>query len=146
MGILADFFVATPEHAMRYANSLQEPDDGEEIRGIVQPREFKGFTGIEFEALWAILAHEEWDPKKHSLEYINLGEENESWLQRFPDGLVALLARANQEQLTAAAADWAETEDVDFEAGDLEIVLGELHKLAVTVQRPETAMYLWGCL
>jgi hypothetical protein len=146
MGILADFFVATPENAMRYAHSLEEPDEGEEIRAIVQPREFKGFTGIEFEALWAILAREEWDPKRHSLEQIHLGAENESWLQRFPDGLVDFLAAADEGRLKSAAAAWAKTEDVDFEASDLEVVLGELHELALRVRRPETAMYLWGSL
>lgn len=37
MGMLADFFIADPAEAVRYANRLEDLDEGEEIARVLNP-------------------------------------------------------------------------------------------------------------
>ena len=76
MGILADIFVATREDALHYetiflAEQKLPTDCYERV-------EYKGFTGLEFGTLWAIMAG------KHGIltiicwKYLTHGEEGET--------------------------------------------------------------------
>jgi hypothetical protein len=87
MGLLADFFVATPEDALAYGQCGGRP-----LSDRFQRAEYKNFTPLALEKLWAILRHETWDPKRHSLEHVCHAENGETWLFRFPSELVHLLS------------------------------------------------------
>jgi hypothetical protein len=146
MGILADFFVAEPKQAARYARAIEEPDEGAEIRALLRPREWKAFTGLEFGTLWAILEGEPWDVKKHMLEDAEHGDDGDWWLQRFPIRLVDLLKTLGGAQLDAVLDAWAKTDELRCAPSELKPVLMDLQILAREVRDGETSLYLWGCL
>lgn len=145
MGILADIFVASPAAASDYAAS--------QLRGRAahvakyQPAEYKGLTSLEFGTLWALLAGEEWDVEKHMLEDISYGEGNESWLCRFPQPLVDLLAALSDTQVETYAAAWAKTDELAGAAvSDLQRIILDLRRLAKASKSSGKDMYLWGSL
>lgn len=146
MGILADFFAAVPAQALKYANRINDVDEGDEIERLLKPAQYKGITGLEIGTLWAILEAQEWDVKKHMPDDIQVDDEGESWLHRFPGGLVALLANAGHEALAKASELWAKTEELDCDAADLRPLLEDLRSLARQAAADGTSVYLWGCL
>jgi hypothetical protein len=141
MGILADFFVATPADALEYESLLmaQEPLPESFFRA-----EYKGFTSLELGFLWAILEQTEWDVAKHGLEHVAHGEEGETWLERFPEEFVGFLAALTNE--TVIAERWAEHEELACGASDLIPVLLDLQRLAIQARDSQKSMYLWGSL
>jgi len=146
LGMLADFFIAYPAEAMRYANRNDDPDEGEEIELLLNPAQFKGITGLEIGTLWAILECREWDVKRHMPEDICVGEDDESWLYRFPDDLTSILANSDKEGLTRASEQWAKTEELDCDSADLLPLLENLQSLARQAGVKGQSVYLWGCL
>jgi len=144
MGILADFFVATPDDALKYAAPGSFQDAALKLR--VAPVEYKSFTTVEIGTLWAILANEEWSVAKHDLIDESLEGEEESWLFRFPPALVELLADATDKELSLANAKWATTEELNCAPSDLLPVTLDLQRLAKTSVATGNPMYLWGSL
>jgi hypothetical protein len=146
MGILSDFFVATPEEALRYANRIEEPDEGAEIEELLDPVQYKRFTDLEISTLWAILEGNDWDVDRHALEYIEIGEDNEAWLNRFPDELTSLLAKLEPDSQAAVLEAWASTEELACDPAELQPVVDDLQRLASEAAASEKSVYLWGCL
>jgi hypothetical protein len=147
MGVLSDFFIATPEQAARYARCIEEEDEGQEIRTLLQPREWKRFTGLEFGTLWAILEGETWNVKKHRLAHVEHGDEGEWWLERFPPRLIQLLATLDGAQRQSALELWAKTDELRCDPGELDPVLSDLQELARRIpETGETSLYMWGSL
>jgi hypothetical protein len=146
MGILSDFFVANPEEAMRYANRLDEPDEGDEIEELLDPAQHKHFTDLEITTLWAILEDKEWDAATHTLEHVEIGEDSEAWLNRFPEELTMLLTRVADGSLGPVLAKWADTEELACDAAELHPVMEDLRRLANDAVARKKSVYLWGCL
>jgi hypothetical protein len=146
MAILSDFFVASPEQAARYANRLDEPDGGTEVRALLRPASYTGFTTLQIGKSWAILEGVAWDRKRHLLENIWFSEEGDAWLNRFPDELTRLLAGASGNELAALLAKWAATDEVDYSEEDLAPVLRDLGALARKAVEADASVYLWGCV
>ncbi len=73
--------------------------------------------------LWAILRKEEWEPRRHSLEHVSHKENGESWLYRFPDNFVYLLAALNAKAVRQVAAAWANSEEMHTNSEELEPIL-----------------------
>lgn len=144
MGILADIFVTSPEHALKYEEFVREGN-------VLPPKlyervEYTNFTDLEFGTLWAILKNEDWDVKHHMLEHIAFGEGNETWLFRFPDELVEILAAMDQSTLSRAAVAWRKTEELSYGDEDLTPVIADLKRLAMLAKSTGKGMYLWGSL
>ncbi|MGJ7502094.1 hypothetical protein ACSFBF_17185 [Variovorax sp. ZT5P49] len=146
MGILSDFFVASPEEALRYANRIEEPDEGDEIEELLEPVQYKRFTDIEITTLWAIMEDKEWDVDRHMLEYVELGEDNDAWLNRFPDELTTLLTQVDSASLVPVLERWANTEELACEPTELHPVMEDLRRLAAEAVGKKKSVYLWGCL
>lgn len=147
MGILSHFFIATPEQAERYARWVEEKDEGAEIQAMLQPREWKRFTGLEFGTLWAILEGETWDIKKHLLEHVQHDEQGEWWLERFPPRLAELLRILDEGQRSVVLEKWAGTDELRCDPVELEPVLSDLQDLASRLQpNGNRSLYLWGSL
>jgi hypothetical protein len=146
VGIIADFFVATPAEAERYATCFEDDDGGGGIRELLMAREWKGITDLSVGTLWAILAGVDWDVNKHMLEEALIGEEGEFWLFRFPDELTSLLAGASAELLASATGAWAKTDEMGWDPQELQPVVEDLHGLAKRAIAEQKAVYLWGCL
>lgn len=130
---------------MRYANQMDEPDEGEAIARLLQPVEYKGITGIEIGTLWAILDNKAWDVN-YQPEFVHADEEGESWLYRFPVGLTKLLASADDGALASASSQWAKTEELNCDAAELRPLLDDLRLLAQRAANEGKSIYLWGCL
>ncbi|NHQ91521.1 hypothetical protein [Janthinobacterium lividum] len=146
MGLIADFFIAAPAEAIRYANRIEDPDEGEEIALLLNPVQFNGITDLEIGTLWAILERREWDIEKHMPEDMYVGEDGESWLHRFPDELTSLLANSGADALESGSEEWAETEEIDCNAADLLPLLKDLQSLARQAAATGKSIYIWGCL
>jgi hypothetical protein len=146
VGIIADFFVATPAEAQRYANCFEDEDGGGAIRALLMPCEWKGITDLSVGTLWAILAGVDWDVKKHMLEAASIGPDGEFWLFRFPDELTSMLAQASPELRARASAAWAKTDEMGWEPQEVSPVVDDLHGLAKRALAEQKAVYLWGCL
>jgi hypothetical protein len=147
MSIIADIFVATPEAAADYAAS--------QLRGRpahikkYQPAEYRGLTPLEFGSLWALIAGEEWNAKKHMLAEVSYGDGNESWLFRFPEPLVRLLAGLNDRQVDQYSVEWAKTEELQLSGStpaDVRPIISDLRRMAKSALASGQPMYLWGSL
>jgi len=144
MSILADFFVAAPEQAMQYAS---DPEAHLALKAKLLPFETNGLTSLEMGTLWAIMDGAEYDPNVHALEDVRWGEGNESWLHRFPESFIALLARLDACSQGAVGGTWAQTEELRCSADDVQPVLDALHNLADRQMRSKgESLYLWGCV
>lgn len=144
MGILADFFVSSPEQALQYASS---PETHATLKSALQRFEASHLTSLEMGTLWAILDGTEYDPKVHVLEDIHWGEDSESWLHRFPDSFVFLLAGLDERSKAATGDAWAQTEELQCSPGDVLPVLAALHALATRQRQSHgKSLYLWGCV
>ena len=137
MGILADLFVAHPDDAVAYEERLGSRSARFEVR------QFNGFTQLELEILWAMVAGEEWSPERHQLEAI--GEPSESWLFRFPDAFVGRLASLGPD-LHPLASRWAAIEELACAPDEIKPVLEALVSLAKSAQKNGKGLFLWGSL
>ncbi len=146
MGLLSDFFVANEGEAARYADRMSEDDQGKVIALQLRPAEYKGFTDVEVGTLWAILEGKEWDADLHELESDGGGDEGDSWLFRFPDRLVLLLAHVEHSALDAALPRWADTEELQVDVEELRPVVLDLQRLAKQAIAEQKSLYLWGSL
>jgi hypothetical protein len=145
MGIITDIFVASPEAAADYAAS--------QLRGRpahmrkYQPAEHRGLTPLEFSSLWALIAGEEWNPKKHMLAEVSFGDGNESWLFRFPEPFIRLLANLGDEQVDQYSFEWAKTEELSGSTpADVRTIIVDLRRMAKAALASGHPMYLWGSL
>ena len=143
--MLADFFVAAPGEALRYANRHEDPDEGEEIEHLLNPAQYKSITGVELGTLWAILEGSAWNVEKHMPEDIHFGDDADSWRYRFPGELTNLLANTDEHGLASAAKAWAKTEELDCNPDDLKPVLDDLRAVAQQEKSKEKYSDLWGC-
>jgi hypothetical protein len=143
VGLLADFIVSTPEDALQYESLFRS---GEAIPpDRFQRAEYKNFTTLSLEILWAILRHKQWDAKRHLLEHVYHTGEGESWLDRFPDDLVHRLSALNEADLNQAADAW-QCREVPGNADELLPVLCDLKQLAIQAEMHGRNLYLWGSL
>jgi hypothetical protein len=147
MGILADFFVASPEDALRYESELHKVRDTSEMPGDRFERvEYKGFTGLELGMLWAIAVGEEWDLDRHMPANLDHGEEGETWLDEFPPELISVLASIRDQDVQSLAEAWGGTEELACEGSLLVPAIEDLRRLALSAQKQGKGMYLWGSL
>lgn len=142
MSILADFFVATPDDARKYAAPGSFRDEALKVR--IAPAEYKNFTTVEVGTLWAILSREEWSVSRYDLLDESLEGEEESWLFKFPQPLVQMLGTATKSELSLANQKWAETEELSCSPSDLLPVTLNLQRLAKKSVATGNPMYLWG--
>src|ERR1044071_872060 len=68
MGLQTDLFVGSIDDARNY--------DGEATTALERDQP-GGLTNLEFETLWAIVANEAWDVKRHALEEVASTEESD---------------------------------------------------------------------
>ncbi len=141
MSIIADLFVASPDDAPAY----EERFDADPPDPRFDVRRFKGFTQLELEVLWSMLAGEEWSPERHTLE--SVGEPAESrWLVRFPDRFVELLAALGPAELPQLASKWGAIEELSASGDEMKPVLDGLTALARSAKKSDKALFLWGSL
>ena len=74
MSILSDYFVATADDAQDDQDVIMDDENDPDPDRYLRV-EHKGFTGIALSGLGTILADVAFDPKRHLLENVAIGEE-----------------------------------------------------------------------
>lgn len=144
VGLLADFIVATPEDALQYESHVNK---GQPISPDRYERaEYKNFTPLSVQMLWAVLRQEQWHVERHRLEHIYHTEDGASLLDRFPDELVHRLSALNEAVQSQVADAWARHEEVPGRSEDLRPVLRDLQRLAMQALTGGRGLYLWCAL
>jgi len=146
MGLIADFFVATPDEARRYAS--MDEDDWVASRAL-ERLEMKGLTGLSMGLLEADLLGVPWDVEKHMLRNVARPdpESEETWaIDVFSADYVALLVDAPATRIESAAAAWRAREEMEGwrEAEVLEF-LQDLRRLAASARDQGKRLYLYNC-
>jgi hypothetical protein len=141
MGLLADLVVSTEETAIQYGESMST---GVKPTGIIASAEYKGLTNLEFETLWAILLREDWDVDKHVLTSVI--SEGETWLFRFPDQMLSLLANLSVDSFQEIAEQWAETDELSCSAVDVLPIIQDLKRLSTHALSNRCGLFLWGSI
>jgi hypothetical protein len=129
--------------------SWQRPDIGSRVTREGHAR-FWERPGVKFpratRQLWAVLCDEKWDVHRHDLEVVSIANHGESWLFRFPDKFVDLIARLDDSAIERVAAAWSNNGEVPGDGSDNEPVLLDLKRLASSAQTKNRGLYLWGSL
>jgi len=144
VGLLADFVVAAPEDVLQYGSQLRSGKPLPPDR--FQRAEYKNFTPLALEMLWAILRQEKWDVRSHRLEHAFRTEGGESWLERFPDELVRLISALDETAANQTADAWARADEVPVNSNELRPVLRDLKQFATQARKSGQSLYLWGSL
>lgn len=132
MSILADVFIATRKDALNY--DAQSPG--------YQRLELPGLTDIELSTLWALVQGKEFDFDKHELG--TLDADTDALIFSFPKRFIADLANLSEDKIAAVAAQWAESEEMQWPIVQAQKVLTELVKLAKVAQAESKGMFLWS--
>lgn len=147
MGILADLFVATPPEAAVYEETLLRSSAAAEEQ--YDPAHFRGLTDLNFSILWAMLAEEEWDLRRHALTTITVEEPGETWLFQFPQPFCEKLAALSDEEVRNVSQAWAATEELALDRWTVDDVLPVVERLRELSKRAinsDDALFLWGSL
>jgi hypothetical protein len=137
MGILSDIYVASPDEAKLY--------DTDQKRFAAVAAQSKGFTELELSTLWAILDNCEWDENLldefHNILTIADGER---LITRLPDALLDRLTAANDQQLTAAAEQWAATDELQCDPADARQFMNDMIRLWRLARSINKSLHLWN--
>ncbi len=143
MAVIADIFVAEPADAMGYVRADLAQDRA--ATAAFTPKSFKGLTDLDFSILWAILEATDYDIDLHEMDSVPLaGLPDGSMMYRFPDRYVALLAAMDAKTQTRAAAEWADTEELDCHPSDLHPVLRDLQQLAASARQKNHCLFFYA--
>jgi hypothetical protein len=105
--------------------------------------ESKGITCVELSTLLGILDGKEWQD-----EFLDLFPpvgDGSSGLTRVADQLLSRLTDFDYDA-DKVAADWAGTEEMQWEAEDARSLLGDLAQHAVRAKQVGKPVYLWNCV
>lgn len=141
MGLISDFIVANPEDALQYEQFMQA---GQVDRFEIA--EYKNYTPLALEMLWAILSGEECDVGRYSLEHVAHSEGGETVLERLPDELVGRIACLDDSAVDAIAEKWGLRYEVPGDGEDQKPMLRDLRRLAAHSLRQEKGLYIWICV
>jgi hypothetical protein len=135
MGILTELFLATDDEARAY-----DGDSAERFESV----QLGGLTSLHFETLWSILDGKEWGPESHGLEEVR--PSGHTWTFKFPAAYVERLRALDSRGTSAAAKQWAATEELACDPADVEPVIDALVSLARSLGSGDLHLFLWGSL
>ncbi len=142
MSTLSDFYVASPEQALRYDTDRNVPEN--------ERAEFKGLTYVECADLWATLQDvEPTSAHSNAFESVLVVDGGQRLINRFPPDFVARLASLDDAGFAATAAKWIQTGELAYmncEASDVLPIIKELSRLARDAQKTGRSLYLWMCI
>src|SRR4051794_8198666 len=107
MGVIADFIIATEKEALEYSRSQSSIPSSDLL-------EAKGITAVELTTLLAILDNKEW---QHDLLDLFPPIADSSDLTKVADRLLSRLTDFDYD-LDEVAADWAATEEMQWETDE----------------------------
>ncbi len=136
MSVIADFIIATEPQALEYSRSQT---------GILPSDilEAKSITCFELSTLLALLDGKEW--REDLLDLFPPVGGDSNGLKLVGDQLLGRLTDFNYD-LDQLAADWAATEELQWEAEEARTLIDGLAQLAVRARSLGKPIYLWNCV
>ncbi len=131
MAILTDVFVATKKEALIY--DARSPN--------YEKLELTGLTDIEFSTLWALIQEKEFDFNKHELG--ELDSDRSVLMFSFPKKFITDLAGLGETRISSVAAQWVESDEMQWSMAQAREVLTRLVDLAKTAQAESKGIFLW---
>ena len=142
MGILSDFFVATPE-------DLKRLDLSRGPAGVFPTVQAKRVDPVKLATLQAVVeGGSDIGELITAIDAAMLGDEEGPWLVTVPPSVTSALAGADSAGLSRLAASWAATEEWVADGGtaaNLSPFVAQLGELARAAS-PGRSLYLWICL
>jgi len=139
VGLLAHFFVAAEDDAVRYDGGRSFPES--------HRAQYKSFTEIELGTLYMI-AQGIFVDADTVYDFKVVGSENDGErlvTEVIPD-LSSRLAAAQDETLKAWAKLWGATEELRIPGSELMPVLLDLRRLSRLAASEGKSLYLWNCV
>ena len=139
MGLLADFFVATEQDALRY--------DGERSLPESHRAHYTGFTEIELSTLYMIAQGLPVDAETvYDFQSVSSQDDGEEVTMVVLPELCSRLAAASDDKLKSWAALWGDTEELKGARAELLPVLVDLRRLSVLAASEGKSVFLWNCV
>jgi len=140
MSLLAVLYLSQgDQEAVKYDS---EPD------AFSDREQYTSFTELELSTLWAKMRGIDWDVS--SLDgfrpSVLLEDGGERTIQRLPAAMTTELAGLTPEQISAAAAKWATTDELACEPSDVQPIIEGLVRLAKNASQTGRNIYLWNCV
>ncbi len=142
MGILTDFFIATPDEL---ANLEDASSPAQQLQGILAKR----VDQVKIAKLDGILRGVPFTDSLRSLELIKEASEDGPWTTTIPPQLTAALAALTDDQAVLTAQQWATAEEFAADLwtpADVADFLSQLRALARSAVATRREMYHWLCL
>ena len=139
MGLLSDFFIATPEHV-----------SGLDVESSPLDR-FPGFNckGVEIVKILTLLSLVDGSDVMKNIGNIDsyfAKQGEESWIVEVPHAITERLSSVNDSELQTLARDWTHTDEWQLEEAsvdDVLLILTEMAKLSTVAIQSEQSLYLW---
>jgi hypothetical protein len=135
MSILSDIFLATPAEAPAYDGSVSS----------IERLQTKSLTPLELSLLRALLSGEEWEVSRIN-EFSEVVSSDEEWIFQFPTAFTQMLATLGEAEVETSSREWAETEELACEPGEIQPVVEELVLLARKSVASGKPLFLWMSL
>jgi hypothetical protein len=136
MGIIADFIIANELEALEYSRTQSGIPSSNMI-------EAKGITIVELSTLMALLDGKDWH--QDLLDVFPLIRDESSVLSKIGEPLLSRLTDFDYD-IDQVAADWAATEEMQWEVDEAQSLIDELAQLAVKAKSVGKSVYLWNCV
>ena len=139
MGLLSDFYLSTPETAVHY-DANRDAFSG-------MRHKFERITDVELSILWSILRDEEWD--SDLLDHFEMVFEaggGERIIIQLPAEFIDTVVQLPVDLIGEAAEVWADTEELQCEASDVQPVIEALASLGAQAKENNENVYLWICV
>ena len=142
MSLLSDFYIASPENAIRYDTDRGLPE--------FERAEFNDLTYDELANLWAVLQNSEPTPDhSKAFDSVLVVDGGARLINRFPSEFVALLAVLDESSASAAATKWVQTGELAYmgcSPSDVMPIINAASRLARNAQESGKGVYLWMCV
>jgi len=135
MGVIADFIIANEPEGLEYSRSQTGIPSSDLL-------EAKNITCVELSTLLALLDGTEWQDSLLDL-FPAVGADS-SGLTRVADQLLGRLTDFDYD-LDQVTADWAATEEMQWEVEEARGLIDDLAQHAVRARNACKAVYLWNC-
>ena len=138
MSLLADIYISSDSEAVKYDTTPNQ------FAARVQ---YTGFSPLELSTLWAAMRNEQWNVAlMKQFDCLLQKDGGERLIHKLPSAMVTDLAKFNSEQIQAAAAKWAATDELKCKPSDVQPIIESLVNLSQQAIQKSQNIYLWNCV
>jgi hypothetical protein len=140
MGMLSDFFVASPSDAVTYTEDTPFP--------AADCCQYKDLSPLQGAQILAVIRGVPYDVSLlHEFPLVHEAGEDGPWTVKIPDDMTAALAHLKESDVGSQALAWsgATKEELNWDASDFEPIVRDLIKLAYAAQESGKSLFLCNC-